>query len=155
MVLQLALLVAIARVDLLRMRVYPLHLLLLGATALLGVATTGNPTPGSAMAGAVCGGGAFALVWAGGRAYGRMTGAPEGTVVFGRGDVYLMTVCGLLLGFPAVLIALALTIALGGMGALAVLACLVGRGAYDRRSSRMPYAVFVVAGCLIALLARV
>ena len=66
-----------------------------------------------------------------------------------------MAVCGLLLGFPAALFALALAVALGGVGALAVFVRSAAMGKYDRLACRMPYAVYVAAACIVALIARV
>lgn len=65
----------------------------------------------------------------------------------GAGDVKLAGLIGLVAGFPAVITALATGVVLGGLGALV----LILSGA-KQRHDYVPYAPYLVVGCMVTLL---
>ena len=93
-------------------------------------------------------GGGFALLLGGGLfALGMLTGSLMGVSItpFGLGDVRLMILMGLLLGWPAIMAALFIGIILGGMPAIVMLFM-------GRRRSVYSYGPYLAAGGLYALL---
>ena len=105
------------------------------------------------LVGAACAGFAFSLVYRGGRLFARtaLRHRREPATVFGRGDVTLMTMGGFIVGFPNVLVAMALAILLGGSGALVFLLAKSASGGY-RRFSAMPYAPFILISTYLVML---
>lgn len=110
----------------------------------------------SALAGALCGGFAFAVIYCGGLLYlriaSRLRGSALEVIAFGKGDVYLMTVCGLIVGFPAVIFAMLMALLIGGAAALVFVAV-------KRRSAKgyepfsvLPYGPAILAATYIMLL---
>ena len=153
-----ALFVLVAIVDIERRRILRAPLLLIVALAIFGeLAFTQSPSAVvSMLAGALSAGLMFSLVYFGGAALKTLAPArwrpPANVVVFGRGDVQLMTVGGLIVGFPAALWAMALTILLGGVGALIYVAIksVIGNG--YQPFSAIPYGPFILAAVYMVML---
>ena len=151
---QVPLFVLIAVIDIERRQVLLAPLLVCAALALFGALTNPRVAPAlpAMLAGALCGGLAFSFVYLGGRLFARFikrqTRSRESLTAFGLGDVYLMTVGGFIVGFPDALLAIALAILFGGIGALSYLAATSLRGAYERFSA-MPYAPFILAAIYV------
>lgn len=114
-----------------------------------------SPTAASMLAGALSANLTFTLVYVGGLIFVRMAKRyrPNLAVVtgFGRGDVYLMSVGGLIVGFPDVLVAMTMTILLGGIGALAFFVVKTASGGY-RRFSALPYAPNILTSIYAVML---
>ncbi len=142
-------LLAVADIEHRQIQMGPL--LALAALALIDAAfiTETNPGLASSLVGGLLGGCAFAALYLGGRLYARLAGSGE---ALGLGDVYVMGAAGLMLGFPNVLAALVLAIALGGCGALAFLAHLRLRKRLWQRHASMAYAPYILAATYIMLL---
>ena len=158
---QVALFVLIAVVDMERRRILIAPLL---ATVLLALISAVSypqfpPTIASMMAGALCAGLVFSLVYVGGRLFGHLAARFEEqsleVTVFGLGDVYLITAGGLIVGFPNVLVAMALAIFLGGIGALSHLAVQVVSGRGYTPFSALPYGMYIATATIIAMLSPV
>ena len=115
------------------------------------------PTIASMLVGALIACLSFALIYLGGRLFVRLAvrsqHQPNENAALGRGDVYLMTVGGLIVGFPNILVAMALTILLGGIGALAYLLVKNASGGY-RRFTALPYAPYMLASIYLVALLR-
>lgn len=152
-----ALFVLIAVIDLEHRRILPAPLLACALLALLrAIAFPHNPpTAASMLAGALFACLIFWLVYLGGRIFVKLAlrHQPAPATAFGRGDVYLMTVGGLIVGFPLVLAATALTILLGGIGALSCVLVMSASSGY-RPYSAMPYAPFILASIYLVTLLR-
>jgi len=126
-----------------------------------GVAVVGSlasPTPGFWQA-ALLGGAAscalFGLVYVGGWLLARLL-APRyrldsAAALFGLGDVRLGVLVGFTLGVPRLFDACILSVGLGGVAALAILAAALVRRTY-RPFLRIPYGPFLVAGTLAVVL---
>ena len=153
-----ALFVLIAVVDLEHRRILRAPLLAMAALAIVGglAFPRSSPTVASMFAGALCAGLVFSLVYLGGRAIKSWAPKrwcpPREAVVFGRGDVQLMTVGGLIVGFPNALAAMALTIFLGGVGALIYLVAKNASAKGYKPFSAIPYGPFILAAVYIVLL---
>ena len=122
-------------IDLEQRRVLNVMLIPAAVAALFFSFFPGTPQPLNALLGAAVGLGAFLLL------------ALIGRGALGAGDVKLAAVIGLMTGYPGVLIALAVGIALGGVAALALL---ITRRA--GRKSFMAYAPYLSLGALVVLL---
>ncbi|MDE2636647.1 MAG: A24 family peptidase [Chloroflexota bacterium] len=113
------------------------------------------PTTAAMLVGALCAGLAFSLVYLGGRLFARLASKrwslPKDVTAFGRGDVYLMTAGGLILGYPDVLIAMALAILLGGIGALFYMAGKRASGGYQPFTA-LPYGPYILAAIYVVML---
>ena len=132
---------------------------LLGAGALAIVRSfafpLSHPTTAMTMIGALCAGLAFSLVYLGGCLFARLASRrwnmPEDLSAFGSGDVYLMTLGGLIVGFPNVLIAMALAILLGGIGALFYIAAKYKRRRYQPFFT-LPYGPYILISIYVVML---
>lgn len=137
---QVVLFVLLAVIDLEQRRIQITPLLASGLLAVINALAFPQSPPSAAamLAGAVCACLAFALVYLGGRLFARLANRrwamPADRVVFGAGDVCLMTLGGLIVGFPAVFIALALSIFLGGIGAFCYYVVKRASGGYQQFS---------------------
>ncbi len=149
---QVALLVFIAAVDIKTRRIHRGALLALTGVALVRAFSRDEPALPAAMVSAACGGGAFWLAYWGGRLYGKLALLPRHVGVFGLGDVYLMAAAGLCVGFPDILLTMALTICLGGVGAGMVLLAAAVAGHGDQRNIAMPYAPFITFATIAVML---
>ena len=156
--LALVILVLIAVVDIEQQRILATPLAALGALALMDALLLPQLPPAfpSALAGGVVAGMTFFLVYLGGRLYVRCVLRPldprQTVIAFGLGDVYLMAVCGLLVGLPNVLALMLVTVVLGGLGALAWLAQMRLRGRAYQRHISLAYAPYIVAASIVVLL---
>lgn len=154
-----ALFVLIAVIDLEHMRIPPPPLLACVMLAIIRALAFPQslPTFASMLAGAACVCFAFSLLYRGGCLFARLAARrqhpkPELTAL-GRGDVYLMTVAGFIVGFPHALVAMALSILLGGIGAAAYMLAKSRTGGYQQFSA-IPYAPFILASVYAVLLLR-
>ena len=125
----------------------------MAALALVDTALLPQPGPNlaSALVGGLCGGATFSLVYVGGSLFRRLQGGID-TTVFGKGDVYLMAVGGLMLGFPNVLAAMLIAILLGGVGAALYVLVLRLRGRPYQRFTALPYAPYILTATYLVLL---
>lgn len=150
-----ALFVLIAVIDLEHRRILAAPTLACGLLPLIRAIAfpQSPPTIASMLVGAAGAGFAFSLVYLGGRLFARtaLQSQQEPVTVFGLGDVYLMTLGGFIVGFPNVLFAMAITILLGGIGALVFLLAKSASGGY-RRYSAMPYAPYILASTYLVML---
>jgi leader peptidase (prepilin peptidase)/N-methyltransferase len=130
-----ALLLLIAAVDL-QHRLVP-NMLVMGGLALVLCFSIWQPVPGlrSALCGAATGGGLFALL------------ALARRNAMGAGDVKLALLIGMMTGFPWVVQALVIGIILGGLAAALLL---LTRTVQPKEY--IPYAPYLVAGCIVTLL---
>lgn len=143
-----AIFMLIAVIDIEERRVMPVVLLPAGLFALLEAAAA------QSLASAVAGGSAGALLgiamFLGGqqyqRAMSRRRGVQERDVPFGGGDVLLAGLCGLVVGWPNILLALLLAVFSAGAVALVLLA--TGRVTLG---SALPYAPFLLAGTVFVM----
>ncbi len=118
--------------------------------------TTTEPTLRQALIGGALGFGTFFLFYQGGYLYQRASAelrgwAPE-EVPFGYGDVMLITLCGLILGWRPLIFAMFITVFLGAAGAILYL---VGQKLRRRQGSliaALPYGPYIVAGAVTMLL---
>lgn len=107
----------------------------------------------SSLAGGGVGGMVFSLVYAGGQVFARVFhGRRELPTPFGKGDVYLIAMGGLILGFPNALVAMAIAIFLGGSGALAYLLVARLRGRRYQRFTALPYGPYILAATYFVML---
>ena len=150
------LLIAVA--DLERKIILPVPLAGVAFVALIEAAAF--PQPGlavaSAILGALSGGFAFTLIYLGGRFFVRLASQrlnlDPGVIAFGSGDVYLMAICGLVVGFPRVIPAMLLALLLGGAAALLYAAIKRLTNSGYRRFSVIPYGPSILAATYIVLL---
>lgn len=151
------LLVLVAVIDIQSRQILLRPLLACALIAILRALATPQHAPSAAsmLAGAVAAALAFSLLYLGGRLFARLAkgqgAGRESLIAFGLGDVYLMTLGGFILGFPAALIAMTLTIFFGGLGALGYLVAKTLSGGYERFSA-IPYAPGIVASIYIVTL---
>jgi leader peptidase (prepilin peptidase) / N-methyltransferase len=118
--------------------------------------TAAQPTFLNALAGGALGFGAFYLAYQGGFLFnylaGRMRGKKITTTAFGYGDVMMITLSGVLLGFAGVFLAIFITVFLGAFGAIVYLIAkklLVGK--YNAFTA-IPYGPYIVAATIIMML---
>ncbi len=128
------------------------------ATSLLALfAAAAWPQHAPDLPGSLAGGGVsglvFSLVYAGGQVFARICNSPrEMPTPFGKGDVCLMAMGGLILGFPNALAAMVLAIFLGGVGALAYLLAARLRGRRPQRFTALPYGPYILAAIYFVML---
>ena len=153
----LALLAAIAIVDIRTRRVPPSLLLPLALLALLDAAllhSRGPSLPGAIVGGCV-GFGVFYLAHLGGQALSRFINRQERRFqgsALGLGDVWLMGAVGLVAGFPGVTAAMLLAILLGGCFAICLLLIRRLRTGRWQGYTTMPYAPGIAASAALTLL---
>ena len=153
-----ALLVLIAVVDLEHRRIPVVLLLPLAALALFKAIARPEPAANlaSALFGGISGFVIFYLVFAGARLFVHVMNTLSAKRItaraFGFGDVLLMGVVGLIVGFPDIILAIYVTIFAGGLGAIAVIYAQYTKTRSYRAFAIMPYGPFIVAGALIVLL---
>jgi prepilin signal peptidase PulO-like enzyme (type II secretory pathway) len=128
-----------------------------GVIALLDALTTDYGADiGQAIIGGAVGFGVFFLLYLGGFVFtyllGKARGQPIDEVAFGYGDVMLITLSGLILGWQPLIIAIFVTVFLGAAGAILYL---VVRGMTRKHYSMftpLPYGPYIVLGTLFMLL---
>ena len=134
----------------------PLSALALGAFVDAVVLAEAGPAIASAMGGALCGSLVFAAIYCGGLLYVRIKSRRQGyaleVIAFGKGDVYLMTVCGLIVGFPDVILAMLLALLLGGVAALFYIAAKRTSPSGYEPLSVIPYGPAILAATYITWL---
>ncbi|MBZ0303277.1 MAG: A24 family peptidase [Anaerolineae bacterium] len=115
-----------------------------------------KPDIGTALVGGLLGFGVFFVLYLGGIlfSYGmaKMRGYELPEVAFGYGDVMLSTLCGLILGWQSMVIAMFVTVFLGALGAVIYL---LVRGMAGRRYQMftpLPYGPYILIGTLLLLL---
>lgn len=154
---QVVLFVLIGLIDLEHRRIPLSPLLAAGALAIVRAFAfpLTPPTTAVMLVGALFAGLAFSLLYLGGRLFARLASRrgnmPKDVSVFGMGDVYLMTVGGLIVGFPDVLIAMALAILLGGIGALFYMAAKRASGGFQPFTA-LPYGPYILASIYVVML---
>ncbi len=127
------------------------------ALALLAAILTpaSRPTLGEALGGAALGFGVFFLLYLGGILFSHVVAKARGQalpeVAFGYGDVLLATLCGLILGWQALIFAMFITVFLGALGALVYLIVRSLSGRYDMFTP-LPYGPYIIIGTWIMLL---
>ncbi len=154
---QVALFVLIALIDIDTRQVRPAPLMAgaLLATVQVLAMPRHAPTWTAMLAGALCASLFFSFAYLGGRLFARSLARRghhrEPLTAFGLGDVYLMTLGGFIVGFPDVLVAMALAVFLGGIGALSCMALQLRTGRYERHSA-IPYAPYILAAITVVML---
>lgn len=115
-----------------------------------------GPNIPDALGGAVLGFVIFYLLYLGGFLFTYVMGQARGqkisTVAFGYGDVMLITLSGLMLGFSDTILAIFIAVFLGAFGAFAYL---IGRALVGGRYSAftaLPYGPYIVVATLVMLL---
>ena len=147
--------VLLALVDIEHKRILFLPVFVTSLLALLDAAVFPQHPPGltSSLAGGLVGGMVFSLVYAGGQVYGRrLKHKSAKPTAFGKGDVYLMAMGGLIVGFPNVLVAMFGAVFLGGAGALAYIVGTHLLGERYVRFTALPYGPYILgAVCFVML----
>ncbi len=147
-------------VDIERRRIPAVTLLPLAALALLDAAyiTETGPNLGSAIAGGLSGFLIFYLAFAGGMLFAaamkRLQKRTLGSSALGFGDVMLMSVAGMIVGFPGILAAICVTILAAAAGAVAIIVRHYAiEGTYSG-FARMPYGPYILFGAIVVQLLR-
>lgn len=123
--------------------------------ALLGSVVQYGPTLREALIGGAVGFGVFFLLYLGGVLFSYISSQMRGYdvgVAFGFGDVMLITFCGLILGWQALLFAMYITVFAGAIGSVAYLVSRNLRGGKYRLFTALPYGPYIVFGTIIMLL---
>ena len=147
-----ALFVLITVIDLEYKRIPIAVVLPLGALAVLDAALVPNSEPGllSAAIGGMFGFVFFYVVFLGGIVFARfashLRGKPLTEHAFGFGDVILMSVVGLIIGFPYILVAIVVSVFAGASGAIALLSYRFLKTGRYQAFATIPYGPFIVAG---------
>jgi prepilin signal peptidase PulO-like enzyme (type II secretory pathway) len=114
-----------------------------------------KPDLGAALIGGALGFGVFFLLYMGGVLFSyvvaKMRGYDLPEVAFGYGDVMLSTLCGLILGWQPLILAMFITVFLGAFGALIYLVARSVSGKYNLFTP-LPYGPYIVVGTYIMLL---
>lgn len=118
-------------------------------------AASAAPTLSNALIGAGLGFGVFFLFYAGGFLYTKISSAMRGIeieeVAFGYGDVMLVTLAGLILGWQALLVMMFLTVFLGAGGALIFLIAQRLRRKAGSLLTPLPYGPYIAVSMFIML----
>jgi prepilin signal peptidase PulO-like enzyme (type II secretory pathway) len=116
---------------------------------------TNKPDLGNALIGGLLGFGVFFVLYLGGILFSYLMAKIQGyelpEVAFGYGDVMLSTLCGLILGWEAMIIAMFITVFLGALGAVVYLTIRGLIGHYSMFTP-LPYGPYIIAGTLLLLL---
>jgi prepilin signal peptidase PulO-like enzyme (type II secretory pathway) len=131
------------------------HLVVFPAALFLGLMQALDPTRGVAktLLGGTAGAGSFLLLYLLGevlsRLLARVRGRPLDEVAFGFGDVTLAGLIGLVVGWPAVVLALLVGILAAGLFSLGYLLVMLARRRYTAFTP-IPYGPFLILGaCLV------
>lgn len=112
-----------------------------------------GPDLAGSLAGGAVGGLVYALVYAGGQLYARLRrNGRETPTAFGKGDIYLMAMGGLIVGFPNVFTAMVAAVFLGGAGALVWLLGMRLRGRRYERFTALAYGPYILAATYCVML---
>jgi prepilin signal peptidase PulO-like enzyme (type II secretory pathway) len=120
------------------------------------LASVPQPSITNALFGGALGFGIFFLLYQGGFLFtylmGQLRGEKINTVAFGYGDVMMMTLSGLLLGFANTILAMFMTVFLGAIGAFAYIGLrAMLRGRY-RMFTALPYGPYIVIATYLMLI---
>jgi prepilin signal peptidase PulO-like enzyme (type II secretory pathway) len=114
-----------------------------------------RPDLGTALLGGLLGFSVFFLMYLGGILFSYVVAKIRGyelpEVAFGYGDVMLSTLCGLILGWQPMIVAMFIAVFLGAVGAVVYLIARAISGKYNLFTP-LPYGPYIVAGTLILLL---
>ena len=114
-----------------------------------------RPDLSTALIGGLLGFGVFFVMYLGGILFSYVVAKARGydlpEVAFGYGDVMLSTLCGIILGWQPMIIAIFLAVFLGAAGAVIYLVIRGITGNYNMFTP-LPYGPYIVAGTLILLL---
>jgi prepilin signal peptidase PulO-like enzyme (type II secretory pathway) len=117
--------------------------------------TNHRPDLGTALLGGLLGFAVFFVMYLGGILFSYVVAKIQGyelpEVAFGYGDVMLSTLCGLILGWQPMIIAMFIAVFLGAVGAVVYLIARAISGKYNMFTP-LPYGPYIVAGTLILLL---
>lgn len=109
------------------------------------------------MAGGGLGLGLFLVMFWGGGIFSSVVASARGEelseVAFGLGDVYVATMCGLMIGWQAFIFAAIITVFLGALGGIIFLIVQAFRGGYDAFTP-LPYGQYIIIGTIIMMLWR-
>lgn len=109
------------------------------------------------IAGGGLGLGIFAVMYWGGGIFSGVVASARGEeldeVAFGLGDVYVATMCGLMIGWQAFIFAAIITVFLGALGGVLFLIIQAVRGGYDAFTP-LPYGQYIIIGTVIMMLWR-
>ncbi|MEL7236414.1 MAG: A24 family peptidase, partial [Chloroflexota bacterium] len=115
-----------------------------------------DPTIGRGLQGGLLGFFSFFVFYAGGFIYQRVSAAVRGwapdEVPFGYGDVMLAGLCGLILGWRPLILALFLTVFMGAIGAVMYIIMQKVRRGSGGMTTALPYGPYIVAGAVLMLL---
>lgn len=139
--------VLLAVVDIEHQRILFLPVFAVSLLAIFGAAFYPQHSPNlpSSLVGGVAGGVVFSLVYAGGLVYRRSLGTRRDIpTAFGKGDIYLMAMGGLVVGFPNALVTMLAAVFLGGAGALAWLVGSRRRGRRYEPFTALPYGPYIL-----------
>ncbi len=165
----MALFVLIAVTDF-EHRIVPFAAVVPGAlVALADALITGRPGIGDSLLGGVVGYGVFWVFYRGGALFlmavsrrspdGSEVKSPGGAedgeeIAFGFGDVMLAALCGLIIGWQALIFAMLITVFSGAVGALAyIIGRMLSRGRYIAFAA-IPYGPYIILGATVMLLWR-
>ncbi len=113
-----------------------------------------RPTLQDALGGGVLGFGVFWLFWLGGVLFNKARAGDDDTeleVAFGFGDVMLAGVCGLILGWQAMLFAMFITVFAGAFGGIVWIASRMFSATGYAMFSALPYGPYIVFGTVLML----
>lgn len=112
-----------------------------------------RPTLVDSLAGGALGFGVFWLFWYGGVLFNRARyrGEAHQEVAFGFGDVMLAGVCGLILGWQAMIFAMFITVFAGAFGGLAWMLSRLLSGSGYALFTALPYGPYVIFGTVVML----
>lgn len=147
--------VLLAVVDIEHKRILFLPVIVASMLAVLDAAFNPQRPPdiASSLAGGAAGGVIFSLVYVGGRVYGRIRGRRRALpTAFGKGDIFVMAMGGLIVGFPNALATIVLAVFLGGAGALAYLLRMGLRGERNGQFAALPYGPYILAATYMVML---
>lgn len=119
-------------------------------------ATSSDPLLLDALLGGAVGFGVFFVIYLGGFLYVRASSEIRGEafddVAFGYGDVMLSMLCGLILGWRALIFAMFITVFLGALGAAIFLVWNKIRRGDGKMTTALPYGPYIVIGAVVMLL---
>jgi leader peptidase (prepilin peptidase)/N-methyltransferase len=111
---------------------------------------------GGALLGAVLGFVIFFLLYVGGFIFtailGNLRGEKIEEVAFGYGDVMLITLAGLILGWQALIVAMFITVILGALGAIVYLIVRRLAGRHYSLFTPLPYGQYIIVATILMLL---
>lgn len=120
------------------------------------VVTDHGPDLGGALLGAALGFGVFFLLYVGGFVFtyiiGQLQGRQIDEVAFGYGDVMLITLAGLVLGWQPLIVAMFITVFLGAFGAILYLIVRRLAGSKYNMFTPLPYGQYIIIGTILMLL---